>query len=386
MHFGLSRPQELLQRSLRELLERDSPVERVREIGALDGEERTAAAASLLTALAEQGALGILVPERDGGAGGSLLDATVIAQEFGRALAPIAFHEAWVLGALLLAASEDRGARARSSGLAEGKAANREVGIAPAALQLAVAAGGFRLEGRALRGRGVVAAGPDSDLLAVVADGEVRHLVIAPAASEGIEHRAIESIDLTRPLWSVGCEAPLPVDDATGEERGFGVRILGEPIDPATIRRAVDAARIALAADLVGAARRALEIAVAYSLERRQFGRVVGSYQAIKHLCAERAAALEPVQAMLWQAAHAWDQRDPDAAWLAPLLKAHAAEVASETVTQATQVFGGMGFTWECDAHLYFKRVAQSRQLLGSPVELRAEAARVRYGEIGAAR
>jgi alkylation response protein AidB-like acyl-CoA dehydrogenase len=360
MRFGLSPPQELLQRSLRDLLARECPIARVREIAALDGDRRAAATAPLLAALADQGATGVLAPESAGGLAGTLLDAVVVAQELARAVAPISLHEAWTLGALLLPASEHISARDLLAGLCTGGA------------PFAVAVEGLRAEpggGARIAGEAVVAAGPGVERVAVVEDGAGRRLVSLPAALEGVALEPLDSVDLGRPLWTLHCD-PLAAGPVT---------VLADELAEETWRRALAAARIVLAADLVGAAQRALEIAVGYSLERRQFGRVVGSYQAVKHLCAERAAELEPLQAMVWHAAHAWDTGAPEAAWLAPLAKAHAADVAMETVTQATQVFGGMGFTWECDAHLYYQRVVQSRQLLGGPVELRAEAAAIRY-------
>jgi alkylation response protein AidB-like acyl-CoA dehydrogenase len=148
--------------------------------------------------------------------------------------------------------------------------------------------------------------------------------------------------------------------------------------DAGTIARILDAGRIALAADALGAAECSLERSVAYALERKQFERVIGSFQAVKHMCAETAADIEPLRSLLWYAAFAWDGRRDDAAVTATLLKAHAGEVAVRSTTTTLQVFGGMGFTWECDAHLWFKRAGYDRQMLGGPADMRARAAELR--------
>ena len=146
----------------------------------------------------------------------------------------------------------------------------------------------------------------------------------------------------------------------------------------AAAERALQAGRIALAADALGAALEGLRIAVEYAKQREQFNQVIGSFQAVKHMCAETAAALDPIQSLLWYTAYAWDQRLDEARHLAPLLKAHAGETATDAVTTCTQVFGGIGFTWECDMHIYFKRVGYDRQVLGSPGEVFALAAALR--------
>ena len=127
------------------------------------------------------------------------------------------------------------------------------------------------------------------------------------------------------------------------------------------------AGRLALAFDLLGCCTRALELALAYASERKQFGRVIGSFQAVKHMLAEIAAALEPARSLAWYAAHAFDHEPADALRLAALAKAHVSEVATEILRKATEVHGGIGFTEQYDLHLWFRRVALSRQLLGGP-------------------
>jgi alkylation response protein AidB-like acyl-CoA dehydrogenase len=140
------------------------------------------------------------------------------------------------------------------------------------------------------------------------------------------------------------------------------------------VARVSDAARVVLAADSFGACERALEEAIEYAGVREQFGRVVASFQAVKHMCAETFAELEPLRSLGWYAAFAWDEQRDDAARTVALLKAHSAEVSTRSVMTTTQVYGGMGFTWECNQQLWFKRVGYNRQALGGPVAERARA------------
>ena len=130
-----------------------------------------------------------------------------------------------------------------------------------------------------------------------------------------------------------------------------------------------------LAADTLGAAQRMLDRAVSYAREREQFGRPIGSFQAVKHMCAEMAAALEPCRALVWYAAYAQDARLDDARLAACHAKAHLGEVGREVSRTATEVHGGMGFTDELGLHHWFKRISANRQLLGGPERCRREAA-----------
>jgi alkylation response protein AidB-like acyl-CoA dehydrogenase len=116
---------------------------------------------------------------------------------------------------------------------------------------------------------------------------------------------------------------------------------------------------------------------VAYALERKQFNRVIGSFQAIKHLCAEMAANIEPARALVWHAAHAIDEDMEDADVMVCLAKSLLADVGTFVARTSTEVHGGMGFTDLVGLHYWFKRIGANRQLLGSPERVREEAARL---------
>jgi alkylation response protein AidB-like acyl-CoA dehydrogenase len=364
MDFGLSEEQGLLDASVRRFLAERLPLARVRALRE-DTEAFDAAAWKELAAL---GVVGCLVPEAQGGAGLGVLDAAVIATALGHGAAPLPFLSASVLAPLLLEAlGSPEQQRRWLPGLAAGE------------LRVAAALGerverrqdaGLRESGGRLSGAALFvpdALGAEAVLVACGDD-----LWLVPADARGLELRALPSIDATRRLGELRCDGV--AGERVGPARGAG---------PA-LERTLDVARVMLAADLLGCCDRALELAVAYAQQRRQFDRPIASFQAVKHLCAEMAAALEPARALVWYAAHACDAAaTPDASGplaaeapvLASLAKAHLAEVGSFVLKTATEVHGGIGFTDACDLHFWFHRAALDRQLLGGPEKLRARAA-----------
>jgi alkylation response protein AidB-like acyl-CoA dehydrogenase len=352
MDFGLSDDQSLFQQSLRGFLADKVPTARVRSIM----DTPSAHDASLLAQLGEQGVTGILVPAEYGGTGLGLLDAALAAEELGRAATPFSFHTAAVLAPLLLAACRSEAHKAEwLPRIAEGRSLVSVVLGAP------MPSGG-RLHGSVMFVPDALAA----DAFVVQcgsAENPEFHLI--PRAAAGLRVEPLATVDDTRRVGELVFE-DVAVDAATRLEI---------PDAAAVLERAIDAARVALAADSLGAAERSLEEAVKYALTREQFGRVIGSFQAVKHMCAEVFAEVEPVRSLLWYAGFAWDEKRPDAAPTIALLKSHATEVATEATTTCVQVYGGMGFTWECDMQLWFKRAGYNRQMFGSPTALRERAA-----------
>jgi alkylation response protein AidB-like acyl-CoA dehydrogenase len=154
--------------------------------------------------------------------------------------------------------------------------------------------------------------------------------------------------------------------------------LLGAANDPIAARtRVLDAGRVMLAADTLGAAQAMLDQAVAYAKERVQFGRVIGSFQAVKHTLADLATMLEPCRSLVWFAAHAQDALPEEARLAALQAKAHLDDVGREVARLSTEVHGGMGFTDLQGLHFWFKRIDTNRQLLGTPERCRHEAALV---------
>jgi alkylation response protein AidB-like acyl-CoA dehydrogenase len=348
MEFGLSPEQTLLQDSVNRFLHGQVPLERVRRFvdDRDDGE--------IWQGLADLGVPALLIPEHAGGVGLSYLDAALVAEALGHHATPAPFLGAVVAPRAFAAAGVDQSALladiaagAARLGLALGEA----VGVRADA---GVRASGDRLDGKAL----FVTDYPASCYL-VADDRHGLYLVRADAA--GLSGRLLTTIDRTRP---------------TGELTFSNTPAQRISDDPGVLVGVLDAARVMLAADTLGAAQSMLDKAVAYAREREQFGRPIGSFQAVKHMCAEMAAALEPCRAMVWYAAHALDHIPEEAHLTACHTKAHLAEVGTLVAKTATEVHGGMGFTDLLGLHYWFKRIGFNRQMLGAPELLREEAAR----------
>jgi alkylation response protein AidB-like acyl-CoA dehydrogenase len=357
MDFGLSEEQRLLEQSLRRWLEEHLPLARVRAIAAGD----TGHDPDLWRGLAELGVAGLLVPEAYGGGGLGLLDAALAVESLARAAAPLPFLGSGVMApvAFAVAGSEDQ----RSEWLPRIAGGRACLGVAASELGGRLGDAGVRVEGGRLTGRAWFALDSGAaDAFLVGLDRD--HIALVPRAAPGLTITALRTIDRTRRVAELAFDAVAPSDwiGGPGGRAGAAARML-------------DAGRIALAADALGAAERALELAVAYAQKREQFGRPIGSFQAVKHLCAEMAAEIEPARSLVWYAAYAFDARPEEAPLLAAHAKAHLAEIATFVVRTATEVFGGYGFTEEGDLHLWFKRVGLDRQLLGGPAAVRAEAA-----------
>src|SRR5262245_47892292 len=352
MDFGLSEEQRLLQDTIQKLLADAYPTTRAREISA------TASAhdAALWTQLAENGALGALVAERHGGSALSFLDAMLIAEEVGRAAGPGAYAASAVMAAVALAGASDDAIGKEI--LPEIAAGRTRIGVGLAEAHGARDGAGVRLEGGVAEGTALFALDAvEADRLLVYTPAG---LALFPAGARGVEVAPLVAVDKTRRIAEIRLRAAEPLAVLPGAERVLA------------------AGRLALAFDSLGCAERALELALGYAAQRKQFGRVIGSFQAVKHMLAEIAAALEPARSLCWYAAHAFDHAPAEAERMAALCKAHLAETASEILRKATEVHGGIGFTEQYDLHLWFRRVALSRPLLGGPEDLRARAEALR--------
>ncbi len=194
-------------------------------------------------------------------------------------------------------------------------------------------------------------------------------IALVPRDTAGLGVTPLTTIDRTRRVAELVFEGTTPAEWIGGRDGVSGIA-----------DRVLAAGRIALAADILGACERAIEMAVAYAKQREQFGRPIATFQAVKHLCAEMVAELEPARSLVWYAAYAFDERPEEASLLALHAKAHFAEIGTFIVRTATEVHGGIGFTDAYDLQLWFKRVGLDRQLLGNPELLRAEAANLQFG------
>jgi alkylation response protein AidB-like acyl-CoA dehydrogenase len=349
--FGLSDDQRLLEETVRSFLADRVPIERVREQREAGGGNDHAT----WKALAELGMTGILIGEEHGGSGLSLLDAALVSQSLGYAVTPVPFLSSGVMAPVALASLKDTDAWL--AGLATG---DLVFGVALTETFSMREDAGVVLEEDGLRGKAMMALdahGADRVLLAV---GEDRLAVIRGDA-RGLETTRLTTIDATR------CTSELLLSGVVPEAVFDGAAD--------TIARTLDAGRVALAADTLGACESMIEQAVAYAMQRKQFNRTIGSFQAVKHMCAEMVAELEPARSLLWYAAHAFDALPEEASLMACHVLAHVSEIAREIASISTQVHGGIGWTDEQNLHFWFKRIGNARHLLGGPEHLRQRAA-----------
>jgi alkylation response protein AidB-like acyl-CoA dehydrogenase len=289
-----------------------------------------------------------------------LLDAALVSEMLGRHLAPVPFAASSVMAPIALMGS---GSPAQQESYLPKIATGETI----AGVAVSERAAGAREDAGVSGSKGKLTgkalfvldfAGADVFIVADRAGG--LHLV--PAKARGLTRTALSTIDATRRIGE------LEFQDVDAEPLKAG--------DPRkTIQRVLDAGRVMLAADTLGASQMMIDKAVAYAKERKQFDRVIGSFQAVKHLCAEMAAELEPCRALVWYAAHAFDAIPDDSSLMAAHAKAHLSEVGRFVARTATEVHGGMGFTDLLGLHFWFKRIGLDRQLLGSPERVREEAA-----------
>jgi alkylation response protein AidB-like acyl-CoA dehydrogenase len=353
MDFGLSEDQQLLEQTVRAFLAEQVPIERVRELREKDCPNDRA----IWQALAELGITGVLVPEERGGSGLALLDAALVAQALGHAATPAPFLSSAVMAPVALTAVGGGAAGAWLEGIASGELV---VGVAATELFSVREDAGVRAEGGALRGKAMMAIDAcGADLLLVALDAST----LAVVKTDAVAIERLRTIDATR------CTAELVFAGAKPEQVFENA---GE-----AVARMLDAGRIALAADVLGACESMVEQAVAYAKERRQFERVIGSFQAVKHMCSEMIAEVEPARSLLWYAAHSFDAMPEEAPLMACHALAHVSEIGREIASVSTQVHGGIGWTDEQNLHFWFKRIANARHLLGGPEHLRDRAAKL---------
>jgi len=355
MDFGLSEDQRLLESTIRSFLADRVPIARVREL-------RDAACPndrSIWKALAELGATGVLIPESHGGSGLALLDAALVAQSLGHAVTPTPFLASAVMVPVALADEVGEQVAAWLRGVAAGELA---FGVAATETFSVRENAGVELRRGRLHGKAMMAIDAcDADFV-LLATGDSQ-LAVVRGDVPGLGKTRLTTIDATR------CTAELVFDGAEAEAV---FEDAGAAID-----RMLVAGRIALAADAFGACESMIEQAVAYAQERKQFDRVIGSFQAVKHMCSEMIADLEPARSLLWYAAHSFDALPGEAPLMACHALAHISEIGRQIASVATQVHGGIGWTDEQNLHFWFKRIGVARHLLGGPQLLRARAAEI---------
>jgi len=356
MILGVTPEQEELRSSVRRFLADRAPISAVRELmDTTDGLD-----AGVWRQAGEQlGLQGIAIPEEYGGAGFSFAEQAIVLEELGAALYGGPYLASAVLAANALLAGADEDARKEYlPGIATGEliatlAFTEEDGSwDPDAIRMTAGAdgAGWRLDGR----KSFVLDGHTAGLILVIArTGEELSLFAVPADARGLTRTALPTLDQTRKL------ARLDFADTPA-------RLIGTAGDGAAVlNRTLDIAAIAQAAEQLGGAQRALDMAVEYLKVRYQFGRPIGSFQGLKHRCADLLLEVESLRSAVQYAAAAVAEDSAEIPMVAALVKAYASDVYFHVAAENIQMHGGIGFTWEHDAHLYFKRAKASELFLG---------------------
>jgi alkylation response protein AidB-like acyl-CoA dehydrogenase len=328
MNFDFDEDQQVIKSTAREFLTdrfRSATVRRLAEAGTYDD--------GLWREISELGWPGIFLDEAHGGQGLGIVELVILAEELGYALAPSPFLSSVAAGLVLQHAGTDAQRARWLPGIATGE----------------------------VRGTVGVVRGAEAPLVPDAEEAQVIVLVeggtgrVVEAAEAEVEHR--DTIDSTRRFAAV--RAP----------EGVGEPLAGDPAP------GVDRLEVTLAAELVGLAQRAMEMAVAYAKDRRQFGRPIGSFQAVSHRCAQMLLETESARSQAYYAAWAADHEPASLPLAASMAKAYAADAGWRVTSSAIQVHGGIAFTWEHDLHFWMKRARTDGFLYASAREHRERVA-----------
>ena len=363
MDFGFSEEQEMLRKSARDFLAKESPMTYVRQMmdderGFRDDQWKK---------MAELGWMGLILAEEHGGAGLDFVDMVVVLEEMGRVVLPGPFFSTAILGGVALS---DGGSAAQKEQflpkLAAGELRATLAQLEPSGrwdadgiqLEAKSAGGGYRLSGTKL----FVPDAHTSDLLIVAgrAPGskgpEGLSLFLVDAKAPGVSITLLKTMDQTRKL----CEVVLK-DVTVPTERVLGTAGQGWKL----LDRIVDRGKVGLCAEMCGGAQKVLEMSVEYAKVREQFGRPIGSFQAIQHKCANMLVEVESSKSAAYYAAWAVANDVAEAPLAAAMAKAYCSDAYRHTAGEGIQIHGGIGFTWEHDMHIYFKRAKSSEVTFG---------------------
>lgn len=355
MDIGFTEEQELLRETARKFLDGECTTKFVRGMMATD----TAVTDAFWRQLAENGWLGILYPEAEGGSGLGMVDLVVLMEEIGRAVMPGPYPATVLLGGAAIAeAGSSAQRREFLPGIASGGV---KATLAVTEANARWDAAGITATAREERG-GFVLSGtkafvPDAHLADVIVvaarsrDGSTMEdgvsLFLVTKGTPGLGVRLLPSIDETRKLCEVTLDNVVVARSA----------LLGELHQGwVPLSRVLDKAAVALAAEMCGGAQKVLDITVEYAKLRETFGKPIGSYQGVKHKCADMLVDIENAKSLTYYAAWAIDEASDEAAQAVSMAKAYASDASRRVCAAGIQLHGGIGMTWEHDLQLYLKR------------------------------
>jgi alkylation response protein AidB-like acyl-CoA dehydrogenase len=343
MQFGLSESQQILKDTARKFFAGESPIATVRK----SMETEAAYDSALWTKLADQGFTGIIAPEEFGGMGLGKVELILLMEEAGYALLSGPFFSTVALAGSVIDACASTEQKKRYLGSIAAGQSRSTVALVESAgswdtESLKISATGNKLTGTKLFATDAAAA----DFIIVVArDG----VFVVDAKATGLHIEPMKGMDLARKIYSV-------------EFKNTPAEMLG---NTSGLAAALNVATAALCAEMTGGMQRALELTVAYAKTRKQFGKPIGIFQAVQHLCADMYLETESSRSATYYAAWALEENTPDAAASVSVAKMYASDAARNVGNRGIQVHGGMGFTWENDIHLYYRRAKASETMLG---------------------
>ncbi|MGC2694465.1 MAG: acyl-CoA dehydrogenase family protein [Candidatus Angelobacter sp.] len=343
MQFGLSESQQILKDTARKFFAGECPIATVRKTM----ESETAYDSTVWSKLAEQGFAGIITPEEFGGMGLGKVELVLLMEEAGYALLPGPFFSTValagpVIDALATSAQKKKYLEQIAAGHARSTVALVEAAGSWDRSSLQLSAIGDKLTGTKL----FVTDAAVADFIIVIARNGV---FAVDAKAPGLRIRPMKGMDLTRKIYSVEFK-DTPAEKLSGS---------------GNLSRALDVATLALTAEMVGGMQRVLETTVAYAKTRKQFGKPIGIFQAVQHLCADMYLETESSRSAAYYASWALEENTPDAELAVSVAKMYASDACRTVDNRGIQVHGGMGFTWENDIHLYYRRAKASETMLG---------------------
>jgi alkylation response protein AidB-like acyl-CoA dehydrogenase len=370
MEFGLTETQQTLKNTVRKFLAAECPMAEVRRLM----DTPTAYDPALWRKMAEQGWTGIIFPEQYGGFGMGMVEMAATLEEMGRALLPGPFFSTVLMaGALIDSAANEAQKQQYLGAVARGEARVTVAFLEESAawnpqaitMQAKAAGSGYVLDGKKLF---VPDAGSTDFLIAVARiEGDLA-LFVARAKADGLRITPMSSMDLTRKVYEVAFDGvKVPREDLLARGQA-ALSALG---------RGRDIATVGLVAEMVGGMQRLLDLTVEYAKTRKQFGRPIGQFQAVQHQCADMLLYTESSRSAAYYAAYAIQEGIPEARLAVSVAKAYASDAYREVGNRAIQVHGGMGFTWENDAHLYYRRAKVSELMFGDASHHREQIAKL---------
>jgi alkylation response protein AidB-like acyl-CoA dehydrogenase len=363
MDFGFSEEQEMLRSSARDFLGKEAPMAYVRRMM----EDETGHTPELWRKMADLGWMGLILPEAYGGSGLDFVDMVVVLEEMGRVVLPGPFFSTVILAGVAIAeGGSQKQKETNLPKIADGSLKATLANLEPSGrwdadgiqLQAKPAGGGHTLDGTKL----FVPDANVADLFVVAGrapgtkGAEGVSLFLVDAKAPGVTVTMLKTMDQTRKLGEVVFKGVQVGGDGVLGTPGQGWKLLD---------RVADRAKVGLAAEMCGGAQKVLEMSVEYAKVREQFGKPIGSFQAIQHKCANMLVEVESSKSITYYAAWAVANDVAEAPLAAAMAKAYTSDAYRHTAGEGIQIHGGIGFTWEHDMHIFFKRAKSSEVTFG---------------------